>query len=177
MRSRTTRPATSASSASPPAPREKCDRLAGVRFTQHLDSYRQFHEVEREKIKQRVIELLRAYGPDEKALIGKQAICIWVASLGLGNRLGQYASWGCVTGWRKRLACPIWRGKGPKAPAWTTDVLLRAWLLSLFSTDNTGGPRIQRRHWSTDLHERGNGSADRPQPRSRVPYTQGGALI
>jgi hypothetical protein len=128
-------------------------RLAEVRFTAHADRYRHWHAAEREKIKQRVMGLLRDYGPEEKTLIGKQAIVLWFASMGIGNRLGKGATWGCISGWRKRLGCPIWRGRGPKSPPWTTDVLLRAWLLSLFSTDNAGGPRILRRFWATGLRD------------------------
>lgn len=122
------------------------DRLAAVRFTAHLDGYRQFHDGE--TIKQRTVEMLRKWGPDERALIGRQQITAWFAAVQVGNRLGKYASWDAITGWRKRLDCPILRGKGPKAPPWTTAILLRAWLLSLFSTDNTGGPRVWRRHWA-----------------------------
>jgi hypothetical protein len=136
------------------------ERLAAVRFSAHAEMYRQFHNAERERIKQRAMNLLREYGPEEKALIGKQAIALWFASMGIGNRLGKGATWGCISGWRKRLGCPIWRGRGPKSPPWTTDVLLRAWLLSLFSTDNAGGPRIVRRFWTTGLRDAEDGLQD-----------------
>ena len=158
------------------------ERLAVVRFTARPDYYRRCHmTVDRHAIKAGVIELLRQWGPEETPLIGKQAIASWFASMGIGNRLGQPPTWSCIVGWRKRLHCPIWRGGGPKSPPWSTDVLLRSWLLSLFSTDNPGGPRVLREHWHPSLRERkskAGGTCPRlaPSLRAREDQRDGGAI-
>ena len=123
-------------------------RLDRVRFSTNVDMYRREHRATEVQRRRAVAEMLRSYGPTERALVGRWAISSFFLSLGVGNRRGARASWDTIKGWRKKLGAPIWRGRGPKSPPWSTDVLLRAWLVSLFSTDERGGPRVLKEHWA-----------------------------
>jgi len=123
-------------------------RLDRVRFSTNVDMYRREHRATEASARRAVAEMLRRFGPKERALIGGWTISGFLHDLGIGNRHGRRASWDTIKRWRRELGCPIMRGKGPKAPAWTTDVLLRAWLVSLFSSDERGGPRVLKHNWS-----------------------------
>ena len=94
--------------------------------------------------------LREAFKEGERGLTGWDQILGWFHDHGFRNREGRPVNERTVRGWCNRLGCPILRGcrafpgRTKSSAPWTSNYLLLAWGVSLYSSGGLDKPRIER---------------------------------